>query len=456
MTLQFKIQIRNIQKPPVWRRIVIPANFTFNDLHLAIQDAFGWENYHLYQFEKAPYDRGWKVKVPDEMDNGDFFMSEIIDSEQTIVSTFLQSMNLKKFVYVYDFGDDWIHDITLEKTNEEETILHPICLAGKGACPPEDCGGPWGYENMKQLFAEAPDEEETLSYKEWMGLDDDEDYDPNYFDINEVNVHLGKSSASDVSIPIKKNKTQKQDTPLSINPNTDINECLRDLLQKLKNMSESERKAFIGDLLLGDSGDDEDDDDDYELEDIHGIYDLSEKAKRYTVRVELVDAPEKVTRTLQLPSNMVLCGFAQLIMLAFGRQDVPEPYEFVEEDGFRYVSDDEEFALDKDYWKMDDVEFNIVGFLLQKKGETVNFNIRKGKKKVVWRHTITLEKSGRYTEKSERRIELLKGEGFYPSKSMKSMDDYVKHFQEDKQKKPNFDSIRQRIHDFEADNELPF
>ena len=447
MTLQFKIQIRNIQKPPVWRRIVIPANFTFNDLHLAVQDAFGWENYHLYQFEKAPYDRGWKIKIPDEMDNGDLFMSAIIDSEQTIVSTFLQSMNLKKFVYVYDFGDDWIHDITLEKTNEEETILHPICLAGKGACPPEDCGGPWGYENMKQLFAEAPDDEETLSYKEWMGLDDDEDYAPNYFDINEVNVHLRRLSASAVTIPIKKNNIQNQNTPLSTKPYADINECLFDLLEKLKNMSERERKAFIDGLLPGDSGDDEDDEDEYEyeLEDIHGIYDLSEKAKRYTVRVELMDAPEKVTRTLQLPSNMVLSGFAQLIMLAFGRQDVPEPYEFVEEDGFRYLSDDEEFALDKDYWKMDDVEFSTVGFLLQKKGETVNFNIRKGKKKVVWRHTITLEKSGRYTEKSERRIELLKGEGFYPSKSMKSMDDYMKHFQEGKQKKPNFDSIRQHI-----------
>lgn len=69
---------------------------------------------------------------------------------------------------------------------------------------------------------------------------------------------------------------------------------------------------------------------------------------------------------------------------------------------------------------------------------------------------VILEKSGRYTEKSEHRIELLKGEGFYPSKSMKSMDDYVKHFQQDKPKKPNFDGIRQRIRDFEKDNELLF
>ena len=138
------------------------------------------------------------------------FMSEVINSEQTIVSTFIKNMNLKKFVYVYDFGDDWIHDITLEKTDVDETILHPICLAGKGACPLEDCGGPWGYENMKQLFVEAPDDEETLSYKEWMGLDDDEDYDPNYFDIDEANARLRKLSATAVSIPIKKNKTQKK------------------------------------------------------------------------------------------------------------------------------------------------------------------------------------------------------------------------------------------------------
>ncbi len=66
MTLTFKIQLRDITKPPVWRRLEIPEDFTFDDLHNAIQSAFGWWNNHLYQFEKSPFCHGWKVKEPSD------------------------------------------------------------------------------------------------------------------------------------------------------------------------------------------------------------------------------------------------------------------------------------------------------------------------------------------------------------------------------------------------------
>ena len=69
MTIQFKIQIRDIKKPPVWRRIVIPGNFTFHDLHNTIQSAFGWWDEHLYQFQRHPFDGGWTVKEPDDEDD---------------------------------------------------------------------------------------------------------------------------------------------------------------------------------------------------------------------------------------------------------------------------------------------------------------------------------------------------------------------------------------------------
>lgn len=148
MTIQFKIQIRDIKKPPVWRRIVIPGNFTFHDLHNTIQSAFGWWDEHLYQFQRYPFDGGWCLKDIDEDD--DNWGERPEDARETDVATFIQHMGLEKFVYVYDFGDSWVHDITVEQIDHDADLDHPVCLAGKGACPPEDCGGPWGYEELKE------------------------------------------------------------------------------------------------------------------------------------------------------------------------------------------------------------------------------------------------------------------------------------------------------------------
>ena len=170
MTIQFKIQIRGIKKPPVWRRIAIPGNFTFHDLHRTIQAAFGWWNKHLYQFQRHPFDHGWNVRKL-ELDKSidDMWIEQPKDARETNVGTFIQFMKLIKFVYVYDFGDSWVHDITVEDIDNEAELGHPICLAGKGACPPEDCGGIWGYEYLK----EEMDKEEI-----------------NEFDIEEVNKEL--------------------------------------------------------------------------------------------------------------------------------------------------------------------------------------------------------------------------------------------------------------------------
>ena len=188
MALTFRIQLRGIKKQPVWRRIVIPSNFTFHHFHQAIQDAFGWENMHLYQFEKSPFCHGWRIAVPNEYDMDFEFRSS--DSRNTLVLDYIQMMGLKKFVYVYDFGDSWVHDITLEEISENDMFAYPVCLAGKGLCPPEDCGGVWGYEDMKQLLLEALNSEEAQQYRGWLCLSDEEDFDPQYFDIDEVNDML--------------------------------------------------------------------------------------------------------------------------------------------------------------------------------------------------------------------------------------------------------------------------
>jgi hypothetical protein len=83
--------------------------------------------------------------------------------------------------YTYDFGDDWEHEIRLEKVLPPDADLHgsavPVCLAGKGACPPEDCGGVWGYASLKETIAD-PSDEEHEERLEWLGLEDPSDFGP--------------------------------------------------------------------------------------------------------------------------------------------------------------------------------------------------------------------------------------------------------------------------------------
>lgn len=185
MTLQFKIQLRGLSKPTVWRRIVIPATFTFHQLHQTIQEAFGWYDAHLYQFQHHPYDGGWSFMDPKREPSED-----ASDARNTVVNAFITMRSLKKFVYVYDFGDDWIHDITLEKVDNDAQLNHPVCLAGKGACPPEDCRGIYGYEEMKEVFATRPKSKEANEYRDWLFMEKNENLDPNAFDIEEINYNL--------------------------------------------------------------------------------------------------------------------------------------------------------------------------------------------------------------------------------------------------------------------------
>lgn len=182
MVYQFKIQLQNVSNPTVWRRLQVPANYTFHELHLVIQMSFGWANYHLYQFSPTGYGSKPKIAMPDpegwdmpDKHAGKVKLDKIFNAEK------------QKYTYIYDFGDDWIHKITLEKILPDE-IKYPVCLAGKGECPPEDCGGPWGYENLKAILAD-PSHEEYEDMKEWLGFEDDDEWDAHYFDkemINEI------------------------------------------------------------------------------------------------------------------------------------------------------------------------------------------------------------------------------------------------------------------------------
>jgi hypothetical protein len=144
--LQLKITLKGISKPPVWRRVQVRADTTFATLHQIIQAAFGWTDTHLHSFE---YD-GEQIGVPDpEFDN------DCADEAETTLDKVLLGPK-DRVRYTYDFGDNWEHDIVLEKVTEPDKDGRPVLLTGKGACPPEDCGGPWGYAELKDTGSVNP------------------------------------------------------------------------------------------------------------------------------------------------------------------------------------------------------------------------------------------------------------------------------------------------------------
>ena len=161
--------------PPVWRRVLVPANILLPDLHLVIQKAMGWYNCHLHSFEANGILYGEPHPDLDYMRN----KSRIPLSK---IAPYIKS----KISYEYDFGDSWIHSILVEKILPiEEGITYPVCIKGRCACPPEDCGGVWGYMEMQEALSD-PNHEEHESYKDWY----DGDLDPKKFDLDEVNQRL--------------------------------------------------------------------------------------------------------------------------------------------------------------------------------------------------------------------------------------------------------------------------
>ncbi len=153
MIYQLKIQLKNISKPPVWRKVKVPGNISLHTLHEIIQMTFGWDNYHLYQF--SPKGWGSKPNYAPYEEEDDTFEADEDSMEHDVEDVF--TLKGQTMVYTYDFGDDWMHQITVEAI-EEGNLLRPIILAGKGACPPEDCGGVWGYAEMKDNGEVDPDD----------------------------------------------------------------------------------------------------------------------------------------------------------------------------------------------------------------------------------------------------------------------------------------------------------
>ena len=174
---QLKITLKD-SRPPIWRRILVAGDVSLAKLHGILQIVMGWTDSHLHQFTIHGRDYG----VPDrELDFGHRTLSE------RRVRLFEVVYGEKdRFLYEYDFGDSWTHQILVEKIIPKEEGKHyPVCVAGKRACPPEDCGGIWGYENFLEAIKDAghPEHEDMI---EWIGGG----FDAEAFSLDEVNQRL--------------------------------------------------------------------------------------------------------------------------------------------------------------------------------------------------------------------------------------------------------------------------
>ncbi len=190
---RLKVTIKDI-RPPIWRRLEVPTSFTFQQLNDVIQAAFGWTNSHLHEFRIGRR----RIGMPSDDDTPISQVSALIRSiradlppdileaiseplpqedEKTVTLAAVLASGQRRLEYVYDFGDDWRHDMLVERLSDREPgAVYPRCLTGRRSGPPEDCGGRWGYEHLLEILAD-PANEEYAELREWAPYFEPEEFD---------------------------------------------------------------------------------------------------------------------------------------------------------------------------------------------------------------------------------------------------------------------------------------
>lgn len=180
---QVLITIQNIE-PSIWRRLLIPSGITFHKFHKIIQAAFDWQDYHLYLFDFKDF-----LVINSDPDTP-FHEIEKNPKKVKIDPVFKE---YKQFLYEYDFGDSWMHEIVVEEVgifNDE--LKHPICIGGERHRPPEDVGGVGGYEEFLNIIND-PNHEEYDDMLSWAEKDTGgRKFEPEYFYEAEINRKLAK------------------------------------------------------------------------------------------------------------------------------------------------------------------------------------------------------------------------------------------------------------------------
>ncbi len=172
---QLKVTLRGL-RPPVWRRLQVLSSTTLGEFHHVIQVAMGWYGGHLHEFVIGGMRYG--------SDDGDGWDGPPNDEWRARLARVAPLGT--RFRYDYDFGDDWQHDIVVEKVLAAiPGATYPVAITGRRACPPEDCGGVWGYAELLEVLA-APDHEQHAEMLGWAGGA----IDPDEFHLDEVNARF--------------------------------------------------------------------------------------------------------------------------------------------------------------------------------------------------------------------------------------------------------------------------
>jgi len=175
---QLKVTLKD-SKPPIWRRIIVQDSVLLSEFHEILQIVMGWEDTHLHLFIA----NGRFYGVPGHNPG----LTEILDESKFRLNELLKKVK-ESIIYEYDLGDSWKHKVTLEKIIPyDPAIAVPKCIKAKGACPPEDVGGIWGYYDFLEAIND-PSHPEHDEYKEWVGGE----FDPSEYDIEEVNKLLSE------------------------------------------------------------------------------------------------------------------------------------------------------------------------------------------------------------------------------------------------------------------------
>ena len=171
-----KVTLRDV-KPPIWRRLCVAGGLTLRDLHHVLQVSLGWTDSHLHEFEIS----GKRYGMPDPNED---FGDPPFDEQQFPLHKVLRRGS--RALYHYDFGDSWRHSLVVERiTSLPPGNTKAECLAGARACPPEDCGGPYGYADLLEALAD-PSNERHAELREWAGPH----FRPEEFDLSAVNREL--------------------------------------------------------------------------------------------------------------------------------------------------------------------------------------------------------------------------------------------------------------------------
>ncbi|MFM1655827.1 DUF6155 family protein [Brevibacillus sp. B_LB10_24] len=240
-----RIELNDIN-PKIWREFRFHPEVTFHQLHKIIQTVMGWENYHLYEFHVN--EKVFGLPDPTFTDMEDH---EVLNARREIVQKHVNEEDTV-FTYVYDFGDDWKHTITLIKIDSVTVSDHaPLCLGGARSCPQEDVGGVWGHQHMLEVLFTS-NHPERDQFIDWIR----EGYDPEYFSCEEVNLELQKQK--DKLIPKSLLQRPSGKKPVKITKSA-LNKHLKQLgndqlieLVKACYSASKEMEKFLSVKILGD------------------------------------------------------------------------------------------------------------------------------------------------------------------------------------------------------------